>query len=178
MIRLLAMDVDGVLTDGAIIYDSTGVELKHFHVSDGLGIVILKQVGITVAWLSARENTIVERRAAELQVSYILQGTRNKGQALQELSEKLNVKRSDIAYIGDDWNDLPAFEAAGIRIAVSNAAPEILAAADIVTARPGGHGAVREVCERLLDARGQRATCLQAYLKTLAGPNPTNTPVQ
>src|SRR5579871_2194556 len=98
-IRLLAMDVDGVLTDGAILYDSNGIEQKHFHVSDGLGIVLLAHVGIRVAWLSARKNPIVERRAAELQVPYVLQGTRNKGLALRELAEKRQVKRSAIAYI-------------------------------------------------------------------------------
>jgi len=172
------MDVDGVLTDGSLLYDTHGAELKRFHVSDGLGIVLLRQAAISVAWLSARTNPIIEHRATELKVPYVLQGTRNKGLALRELGDKLKIEMSAIAYIGDDWNDLPAFEAAGIRIAVSNAAPELLAAADIVTERPGGSGAVREVCERLLDARGQRAASLKAYLETLTEPPSGGAPIQ
>ncbi|HLV78783.1 MAG TPA: phenylphosphate carboxylase subunit delta, partial [Chthonomonadaceae bacterium] len=107
-IRLLALDVDGVLTDGAILYDSAGGEQKCFHVADGMGIVLMRLAGIAVAWLSARSDPIVVRRAAELQVPYLLQGLRNKGPALQELGETLGLERAGIAYAGDDWNDLPA----------------------------------------------------------------------
>ena len=166
-IRLLAMDVDGVLTDGTITYDNQGGEQKRFHVADGLGIVLLRLMQIEVAWITGRKSAIVERRAKELGVVHIVQGVRNKKAALARVSETLQITCSEIAYIGDDWNDLPAFETAGICIAVANAVQEVRERADIVTRNRGGQGAVREVCEMLLDARGEREQCLTAYLKSL-----------
>jgi 3-deoxy-D-manno-octulosonate 8-phosphate phosphatase (KDO 8-P phosphatase) len=165
--RLLVMDVDGVLTDGTIGYSSDGAEQRRFHVADGVGIVALRQIGITVAWISGRANTMVERRAAELGVYHVLQNVREKGGALQRLAGELSLESSQIAYIADDWNDLPAFEVAGTRIAVADAAAEVKAGADYVTERSGGQGAVREVCEAILEARGAREACLRAYLDYL-----------
>src|SRR5262249_24725986 len=115
------MDVDGVLTDGALIYDSQGGELKRFHVSDGLGIVLLQQIGIEVAWLSGRAHHGVERRAKELGVTLVLQGVRDKHLALQRLSDDTGIPLAATGYIGDDWNDLPALEIAGVPIATANA---------------------------------------------------------
>lgn len=170
VVSLLAMDVDGVLTDGVLTYDDLGHEIKAFHVSDGLGIVLLLESGLTIAWISGRSSAVVARRAAELKVPYLLQGVRDKGRAIRDLSARLGVERNQVAYIADDWNDIPAFETAGVRIAVADAALEIREAADITTLHSGGRGAVREICEAILTARGQRATTLQRYLDHLTQP--------
>lgn len=167
-VRLLAMDVDGVLSDGSVAYDSDGGEQKRFHVSDGLGLVVLKQAGIPCVWISGRSHAGVERRGAELRVFRVLQGVRDKQAALQQLSAETGIALQETAYIGDDWNDLPAFRIVGIRIAVANAAIEVKTAADLVTNALGGHGAVREVCMALLDARGIREQVLQGYLRSLS----------
>jgi len=168
--RLLAMDVDGVLTDGTLGYSSEGAEERRFHVADGLGLVALRQTGILIAWVSGRANPLVERRARELGVPHILQGVRDKGAALERLTRELTLDLARVAYIGDDWNDLPAFEAVGVRIAVAGAAREVVTAADYVTDRRGGQGAVREVCEMILDALDQRDACLRAYLDSVRAP--------
>src|SRR5262245_37754606 len=114
--RVLAMDVDGVLTDGTLGYGSDGVEQKRFHVADGLGLVVMHLARIQVVWISGRANPIVQKRAAELKVFRVLQGVRDKEAALSRLGEELGVLRDEMAFIGDDWNDLPAFEAAGTGI--------------------------------------------------------------
>ena len=174
-IRLLAMDVDGVLTDGTFAYDNQDGESKRFHVADGLGIVLLRMRQIEVAWISGRRSAIVERRARELGVANVVQGIRDKRVALHQLAESLDVPLSATAYMGDDWNDLPAFEASGVRIAVANAVKEVRERADVVTRHCGGQGAVREACEMLLEARGEREACLQAYLKSLEIPAANDT---
>ncbi|HZO89674.1 MAG TPA: HAD hydrolase family protein [Chthonomonadaceae bacterium] len=166
-IRLLAMDVDGVLTDGTIGYDGQGAQQKRFHVADGLGLVVLGQEGIAVAWVTGRRDAAVERRAAELSVPYLLQGVRDKGRALRQLAAQLELAPEEIAYIGDDWNDLTAFAVAGVRLAVANAAEEVKAQADLVTTRSGGLGAVREVCESILEAHGRRGDAVAAYVAAL-----------
>lgn len=175
-VRLLAMDVDGVLTDGTFAYDNGGGEQKRFHVMDGLGLVLLRLQQIEVAWISGRKSAIVTRRAQELGVAYVVQGVRDKRAVLNKLSESLQIPLTVTAYIGDDWNDLPAFAVAGVRIAVANAAQEVLERADVVTRHSGGQGAVREVCEMLLEARGEREVCLNAYLKSLEEPAKSNEP--
>lgn len=164
---VLAMDVDGVLTDGTLAYGSDGVEQKRFHVADGLGLVVMHLARIRVVWISGRANPIVDKRASELKVFRVLQGVRDKGAALCRLCEELGVPPEEVVFIGDDWNDLPAFEVAGARIAVSNAVREVGSLADAVTEKPGGHGAVREVCDAILDARGDRESCLRLYLDSL-----------
>src|SRR5436190_15959707 len=107
--RLLAMDVDGVLTDGTLGYDSAGIEQKRFHVADGLGLTLMRLSGISTAWISGRSNPAVERRAAELKIDYLVQGEQDKEGALSRLATLLNLRKEEIAFIGDDWNDLPAF---------------------------------------------------------------------
>jgi 3-deoxy-D-manno-octulosonate 8-phosphate phosphatase (KDO 8-P phosphatase) len=166
-VRLLAMDVDGVLTDATIGYDSQGAHQKRFHIADGLGLVVLRQVGIHVAWISGRADAAVERRAVELRIEHLLQGIRDKGHALQTLRADLALGQEEVAFLGDDWNDLLAFEVAGVRLAVANAAAEVKERADAVTLTAGGKGAVREVCEAILEARGLRASGLQVYLDSL-----------
>ena len=165
--RLLAMDVDGVLTDGLLGYHSDGGEDKRFNVADGLGLTLVRLSGINTAWISGRSNPAVERRASELKIDYLVQGVSDKGTALARLATLLNLRYDQIAFIGDDLNDLLAFESAGVRIAVDNAAPEVKEAAHYVTVHTGGHGAVREVCERLLTERGLREEAIRTYLDML-----------
>jgi 3-deoxy-D-manno-octulosonate 8-phosphate phosphatase (KDO 8-P phosphatase) len=176
-IRLLVMDVDGVLTDGRIGYDSAGNELKWFHVADGLGLTTLKLISVPIAWITGRSSPIVARRAAELGVSHLMQGVRDKRAALSALLKDLGLAPEQAAYIGDDWNDLPAFEAAGLRIAVANAAPELRARADYVTVRSGGDGAVREVCNLLLRARMSDDEALERYFSMLCESEETSSRV-
>ena len=166
-IQVLAMDVDGVLTNGSFCYDNEGRDLKSFHTADGLGIVLLQQCNIEIVWLTGRHSGSVEKRGRELGVRYVFQNVRNKRLKLEELCSQLNISKEAVGYIGDDWNDLPVFDSAALRIAVQNAVDEVKAAADIITRKPGGYGAVREVCELLLDAKGIRQTCLASYLESL-----------
>ncbi len=166
-IRLLAMDVDGVLTDGTLGYSSDGSEMKRFHVHDGLGLTLIASFGIQVAWISGRTNPAVERRARELGVQHLLQGVRDKQTALREIADTAGLATVEIAYIGDDWNDLGAFSASGLRIAVADARREVREMADFITVATGGHGAVREVCDALLDARAAREQVLEDYVNSL-----------
>ena len=165
-VRLLAMDVDGVLTDGTLGYSERD-EIKRFHVADGLGLTSLRLMGYTVAWISGRESAAVSRRAAELKIPHLLSGARDKAASLRKLLPQTGIALEQTAYIGDDWNDLPAFEVVGIAIAVANAAPEVQCRADWITKREGGQAAVREVCDALLEATGRREAALDAYLTML-----------
>jgi 3-deoxy-D-manno-octulosonate 8-phosphate phosphatase (KDO 8-P phosphatase) len=152
-IRLLAMDVDGVLTDGTVSISSDGTEAKSFSILDGHGLKQLAAAGILVAWISGRASGATSVRAKELNIPYVIQGRIDKLAALTELVAQLGLTVDDCAYIGDDVIDAPAMSWAAIGIAPPDAMPAALAAADYVTARHAGHGAVREVCEFLLAAR-------------------------
>ncbi len=166
-IKLLAMDVDGVLTDGTIEYRFDGTDAKRFHTADGLGIVLLHLCGIRVAWISGKASAAVERRAAELSIDSLKEGIRDKQRALQEIQAEFGVDGAKTAYIGDDWNDLPAFAAAGVKIAVANAADLVKQRADYVTQRMGGNGAVREVIDLILNERTERDGLVELYLGSL-----------
>ena len=152
-IRLFAMDVDGVLTNGTVQISADGTETKTFSILDGLGLKRLEQVGIQVAWISGRPSEATTVRARELKIPHVIQGRTDKIVALQELAQKLGLEAAACAYMGDDDIDAPAMAWAAIGIAPNNAMPAALAAADFVPARPAGMGAVREVCEQLLAAR-------------------------
>ena len=165
-VRLLAMDVDGVLTDGTLVYGSDGSEAKRFHVHDGLGLTLLAAIGVQVAWISGRGGPAVERRAAELGVGHLLQGIKDKRSALQQLIHTMDLSVENVAYIGDDWNDLGAFDVCGVSFAVADARREVRERADFVTEAVGGRGAVREVCDALLDSHGMREQALEEYLRT------------
>lgn len=162
-IKLLAMDVDGVLTDGKIIYDSLGAESKEFFVQDGLGLALLKKSGIGLAIITGRVSPMVARRAKELGIDYIIQGRDDKSVALGELAYKLELPLEECAYIGDDLPDKKAIILAGLGISVPNGSPIVQAVADFVTTKKGGEGAVREVCELLLIAHEQWDTLLKNY---------------
>jgi 3-deoxy-D-manno-octulosonate 8-phosphate phosphatase (KDO 8-P phosphatase) len=153
-IKLLALDVDGVLSDGRVIYASDGSELKAFNIKDGLGIKLLQRAGITVAIITGRRSAVVGRRAAELGITHLLEGREDKLCALRELSVSLGLGLAECAYMGDDLPDLSAVRAAGLGLTVADAAAEVRAAADWCSDATGGAGAVREACEWLLRQRG------------------------
>jgi 3-deoxy-D-manno-octulosonate 8-phosphate phosphatase (KDO 8-P phosphatase) len=177
-LTVLACDVDGTLTDGAVTYDDAGRELKSFHIQDGLGIVLAGFVGLRVVWITGRNSPIVERRAKELGVSLLLQGVRDKAAALTQVVLRLRVLPEQIAFIGDDLNDIPALRAAGAALCPADAAAEVQALAHFVTPRGGGRGAVRDAVETILRARGDYDAALGAYLVSLTADAPAVTPAQ
>jgi 3-deoxy-D-manno-octulosonate 8-phosphate phosphatase (KDO 8-P phosphatase) len=161
-IQLLALDVDGVLTDGTIFVGPDGYELKQFSVLDGLGLVCVKKMGVLIAVISGRLSPATTSRVVELGVDHVIQGRKDKLIALTELAAKLNLPAETICYVGDDEIDVPAIKFAGIGVAVPNGVELVLQAADWVTAKKGGHGAVREVCDRILESRNESVLTLSS----------------
>lgn len=166
-IRLLVLDVDGVLTDNAIYLgpvDGRRVELKQFDVQDGLGMVLLRETDIAVAWLSGRHSEATTLRAQELKIPILVQDSgARKVPALTAMLAELKLNWSQTAFVGDDLADIGVMERVGLPIAVANAVDEIKQTARWVTSRPGGRGAVREVVEALLRARGEWDAVLMRY---------------
>jgi 3-deoxy-D-manno-octulosonate 8-phosphate phosphatase (KDO 8-P phosphatase) len=165
-IKLVILDVDGVLTDGSIILDNEGNEFKSFHVRDGHGIKMLIRVGIIVAMITGRHSKVVERRAHELGITEIYQRCFDKRVAYRHLIEKYSVDSGEVVYIGDDIVDLPLLQGAGFTVAVADAAEEAKNAAMMVTKNGGGRGAVREVCDFLLKAKGLWEGMIDEYSQT------------
>ena len=153
-IRLFAMDVDGILTDGTVRISSDGTESKVFSILDGMGIVRLNKAGVAVAWISGRPSDASTLRATELKVPHLIQGRTDKITALQELAARLKLQPDECVYMGDDDIDAAAMEWAGIGVTVPDAMPAAISAADLITTRAAGHGAVREICEHILAHRG------------------------
>ena len=153
-IRLLALDVDGVLTDGRIHYSGEGEEMKSFSILDGLGIKLVRHCGTQVAIITARRSGAVERRARELGIDHCVQGREDKLEALRELLAGTGLTLAETAYMGDDLPDVPIFMRCGFAVAVPHAMPSVREHAHYVTAREGGHGAVRELAEFILAAQG------------------------
>ena len=149
-LKLLALDVDGVLTDGKLFYSENEQEFKVFDVKDGLGLKRLIDAGINIAIITSRNSKAVEKRAAELGIRQIRQGVKNKLKALIQVCRELKIEINECAYMGDDLPDLEAMANAGISLTVADAAAEIVDLADWVSSRPGGQGAVREICEIIL----------------------------
>ena len=166
-IKLIALDVDGTLTDGTLLYDSDGGQAKAFHVADGLGIVMAHSLGIRVAVISGRTSRAVETRLAELKVTDFIQNCGDKAAALTELRELYGLRFDETAFVGDDINDLPAFAVAGLKIAVADASETLKAEADWVTPRRGGHGAVRDAIEEILRRQGRLDEAVTAYLSSV-----------
>jgi 3-deoxy-D-manno-octulosonate 8-phosphate phosphatase (KDO 8-P phosphatase) len=152
-IRLLVLDVDGVLTDGRLLYDAEGRESKSFHVRDGYGMQQAMAAGVTLAVISGRRSVAAAARLAELQVPHVFLGRNDKREVFDQLLADLGVAASDVACIGDDVTDLGIMALAGLGITVADAHPDVLRAADWVTAAGGGRGAVREVCDLLVASR-------------------------
>jgi 3-deoxy-D-manno-octulosonate 8-phosphate phosphatase (KDO 8-P phosphatase) len=162
-LRLLALDVDGVLTDGRLYYGSDGEELKAFNIKDGLGLKLLQRAGVAVAIITGRRSPSVERRAAELGIEHVVQGREDKRVALEELCTALGLSLAQCAYMGDDLPDLGALRAAAIGLAPADAVEAVAAAADWQSRYPGGGGCVREACEQLLHAMDRRDTIEAAF---------------
>lgn len=168
-VRLMAFDVDGVLTDGRLWFSEHGEAMKCFHVLDGHGLRLLREGGITVALVTGREGPIVSRRAAELGIALVRQNARDKLQALGELAQSCGISLDQTGYMGDDLIDLPALQRVGFAASVPNAPAYIEQAAHWVSTRPGGSGAVRECCDLLLAAQACLGAFLQNQPNLLAG---------
>jgi 3-deoxy-D-manno-octulosonate 8-phosphate phosphatase (KDO 8-P phosphatase) len=154
-LALLVLDVDGVLTDGGLWFGPRGESLKRFHVRDGHGIKLLRAAGIEVAVVSGRSSAAVKARCRELGLRLLLQGVADKSRALDKLLQRLGLSDTQVACVGDDTTDVPLFVRAALAVAVRDAHPLAARAAHCRTTLPGGHGAVREVCDWLLAARSR-----------------------
>ncbi|MDR1514956.1 MAG: HAD-IIIA family hydrolase [Synergistaceae bacterium] len=155
MIRLVAMDVDGTLTDGGIYMDGEGHEMKRFDVKDGTGIVLLKRASINTAFISGRFSKPTEQRAKDLGVTYVVNGTSDKLGDLGAMARELGLDASEVAFIGDDVQDIECMKWAGLGIAVADAHEDALSAADWISSRAGGHGAVRDAALYILRMNGE-----------------------
>jgi len=153
-VRLLLLDVDGVLTPGDVIYNDNGIQIKTFHVRDGLGIRMLMDAGIRVGIITGRKSMALVHRCENLGIDLLYQGVKDKTLVLKEILEKTGVPARETAYIGDDLPDLAVMRRVGIPIAVADSCEEILDCASHMTTRKGGQGAVREICEVILKAKG------------------------
>ena len=154
-IRLLLLDVDGVLTDGRIVYDERGREIKSFDIKDGQGIRLCQQAGLQVGILSGRKSSAVRFRAKELGIAILFQEAVDKAKSLEEILQKDKMRADQICFMGDDLADLPVFSRVGLAVAVADGVREVKAKAHYVTRRSGGRGAVREICELILKAQGK-----------------------
>ncbi len=166
-IKLLILDVDGVLTDGKLYFDAQGNEQKVFYVHDGLGMKLLQESGVKIAVISSRTSTTVTQRLQNLGVEYIYQGQENKHTAYHDLLNKVRLDPENIAYMGDDLPDLAIICKVGLGIAVANAVPLVKQYAFWHTEAKGGEGAVREVCEIILQAQGKLEEMQARFLTTL-----------
>ena len=162
-ICLILSDVDGVLTDGGIVYDNQGIETKQFHVRDGMGIRLWQKAGYRFGLITHRSSHIVKIRVAELGIEIVRQGVDDKLKAMGGVLSELQLTPAQVCYIGDDLPDLPAVRAAGLGVAVADACAELRQSAHYVTTLPGGHGAVRETVELILKAQGRWEDLIQTY---------------
>ncbi len=162
-VRLLALDVDGTLTDGKLTFASDGVELKSFDVHDGMGLRLLRDAGIAVAMITARSSDTVARRASDLGIGNLVQGSKNKADSLRAVCAELGIAPLSVAFMGDDLPDLPAMAICGLAIAPANAHAWVRTAVAWTTRASGGSGAVREVCDGLLAAQGLAAGALERF---------------
>ena len=162
-VKLLILDVDGVLTDGSIVLDNNGNELKTFHVRDGHGIRLLLKAGIHVALITGRFSRVVERRAQELGIRDVYQKCFDKASAYKQLAEKYSLSDHEIAYVADDIVDIPVLRRCGFSVAVADAETELRPFVKMITKKGGGRGAVREVCNLLLQAKGLWKDIMDGY---------------
>lgn len=163
-IRLLLLDVDGVLTDGTLLYSATGEESKSFNTQDGFGIRLLQEAGVEVGVITARTSAAVTNRCENLKMRYIYQGKSDKLLAYNDIVKKSGFKPYEIGYMGDDWLDLILLKRVGFAAAPANGVAEVQDMVHYTASRPGGAGAVREVCEVILQAKGVKQQLLQSYM--------------
>lgn len=164
-IKLVAFDIDGVMTDGGLHYTDDGHELKTFNVQDGLGVVLLRRSGIKVAIITGRTSNVVSCRAKDLGVEHVFHGVGDKGAVSGQLLEQLGLQWSELAFMGDDLIDLPAMTRCGLAIAPANARLIVKERAHMVTEAGGGKGAVREAIEFILAAQGKLDAAFAPYLE-------------
>lgn len=164
-IKCLICDVDGVLTNGCLYIDSCGNELKAFHVQDGMGLKLLMAAGLEVGIITTSVTDVIDKRMAQLGVIHYFKGQIDKRKAYLDLKNKLALKDEEIAYIGDDYPDLPLIKCSGLGISVPNGIEQVKMHADWVTKAPGGNGAVREVCDAFLTAKDCLNQALDNYYK-------------
>jgi len=162
-VQLLLLDVDGVLTDGGVTWDNQGIESKTFHIRDGLGLRLWQRAGGRTGIVTGRSSHVVQLRAEELGIAFVRQGVDDKLPAAQAILAECGLAWEQAAFLGDDLPDLPVVRQCGVGVAVADACPELVAAADLVTRLPGGRGAVRELVERLLRARGVWEAVVERY---------------
>ncbi|MDH4229917.1 MAG: HAD hydrolase family protein [Nitrospirota bacterium] len=162
-IKVLLLDVDGVLTDGTIFLDNNGLEAKAFNIKDGLGLTLLKRYGVPSGIITGRDSHVVTRRAEELGMEILVQGCPDKLAAVRKIAAANGWSLEQVAYVGDDLIDLPLLLQAGLAVTVADGVAEVRQRVHHVTAAPGGRGAVREVCELILMAQGRWATALAQY---------------
>jgi YrbI family 3-deoxy-D-manno-octulosonate 8-phosphate phosphatase len=163
-VQLILSDVDGVLTDGGILFDNQGVELKQFHIRDGLGIRLWQRCGFKFGLVTGRTSHIVKVRAAELGIDLLRQGFEQKWPATLEIMQSLNLTPEQVCFIGDDLPDLPVISRVGLGVAVADASAELRCVAHYTTLAPGGRGAVRELVELLLKAQDRWDAVVEKYL--------------
>ena len=163
-IKLLALDVDGVLTDGTIYISPAGEVFKGFNAKDGMGISGALRNNLQIAVITGRQSPIVERRCEELGIKLFMQGVKDKRLALQKMAQELGLTREEIAYMGDDLNDIPAFKASGLNFVPADGSIEVLAVDDIITKAKGGRGAVREAITMILAAQDNWEQIVNSYL--------------
>ena len=168
-VRLLVMDVDGVLTDGRMVLSDSGEELKMFHTHDGIGLALAHRAGLRTAMITGETSPIARTRGAKLGVETVILGARRKGEAVEALLRQAGVSAVGFAYIGDDLLDVPALQRAGLAIAVADAVPDVKAVAHVVTEAPGGHGAVRESVELILRAQHSWDATVRAFVEEHGG---------
>lgn len=164
-VKCLVCDVDGVLSDGLLHIDNHGNELKSFHVQDGMGLKLLMAAGIEVAVITTARNAVVDHRMQQLGIVHYFKGQVDKRDAYQQLKKTLNLQDDQFAYIGDDLPDLPLIQQVGLGVAVHNAVPQVKEFADWQTEKTGGRGAVRELCDLILNAQNKAEAALEGYLK-------------
>ena len=164
-IKLLVMDVDGVLTDGRIIYGDYGDELKFFDVQDGLGLAMLRRAGIHTVVISAKKSRVNHRRAKDLQITKIYQNAPDKLKIFEKVAKKMKLAHDEVCYIGDDLVDIPVMSKVGFAIGVNNAVDEVKSIAHYVTLKKGGRGAVREVIDLILKTQGKWPSVTERYFR-------------
>jgi len=162
-IKLLILDIDGVLTDGRLYFNNQNEISVAFHIHDGLGMVLIRKAGIEIALISGRDSKAVQGRAQELNINYVYLGCKNKQNAYTELRDKLKLSDEEIAYVGDDWIDIAPLQMAGLKFTVPNAVAEVKELADWCSPRAGGEGAVRDICDFLLKAQGKFDLMLKEF---------------
>ena len=163
-IKLLLLDVDGVLTDGTLLYTGSAEESKSFNTQDGFGLRLLQEAGVATGVITARKSAVVQRRAEELKMTYIYQGAVNKNIAFKEIVKASGLKPFEIAYMGDDWLDLILLQQVGLAATPANGEAEIRDSVHFITPRSGGRGAVRDLCNLIIEGQGLTTTLLQTYL--------------